>query len=190
MGACILAVDPEFVRIFKLLGIAIGGVIAHHHHRPLGQHHAAQLGVAMHHPPDAGRAARHAQHFLDRIGDQRGIVLNLLVLVRVGGKKPHPFCQRRRGSLVAGDHQLLHDRQRFGVIERPLAIDLRVDQVGEDVVLRLLAALVHIGLQRVLIFHHLALGFQLPLAGHHAGQAVDKGIGPALDRARVGDVEA
>jgi hypothetical protein len=101
-----------------------------------------------------------------------------------------PAGERRGSRLVTGDHQLLEDREQLGIVERPLAIDLGVDQIRQQIVARAGAALVDLDLHRALEFDNLGGAFELALLADHPAEAIGEGIRPAFHRGEVGAVDA
>ena len=105
-----------------------------------------QLDVARHPPRLHGRRRFVAQQLLDRVPEQRRVVDQLLALVGVLRQRHRGEAEQTGDGLGAGERDELHEaedlleRERAGL---PVLLDLRVHESGEEVVLRVLAALLH-----------------------------------------------
>ena len=113
---------------------------------PLRDGDTVQLDVARDPARLHRRRRLEAQQLLDRVAEQRRVVDQLLALVGVLGQGDRAEPEHAGDGLGARERDELHEpedlleRERAGL---PVLLDLGVHETGEQVVLRVLAALLH-----------------------------------------------
>ena len=140
------SVDVEHVGILPSLLVAIGRTHAQVDLRALRDRHAVHLDIA-------GGVARHQDQrglvpdpLLDRGGNEVAIPLQRLELVRMSQQQLQQVSRRPVGGLESGRQQQPQERDDRLVGEF-LAVDLRGDEIADDVVGHRAAPLVHLLLE-------------------------------------------
>ena len=102
--------------------------------------HAAHFAVLGRDAREVADRAHPAQDLLDRVGQQLGIVPELLPLGAVLAEREQPAADRVARRLVAGLDEQLAVREQLLVGER-LTVDRAADQLAHEIVLRVAPAL-------------------------------------------------
>lgn len=191
VAARVLARHIKTVRLGKNIGIAVRRSEAQHDHFALSDLPIAKHGIPGRDAPKSGCRRKQPQHFFNHVQDQRSVRANLGFLIRILDEQQQAAGDRRGGGFVARNHQLLHDRQNFRVVERTLALDRRVDD-GVQKVVRPLSGAANVDefLHALLEFDDQMRAFDFAFARCHPAQPVGKGIGPALHIANVTILQA
>ena len=186
VGAGIGAFNVELVGIGKALGIAVGRGIAQLHHAAGRDRHAAKLGIGLDDAPHAGGGCFVAQRLFNEVADHLGIApacrrLGLGHLIGVADQLEQPACQCRGGGFIPRHHELLHQRHDFRIDQRGFALDPRFDQIGQQIIAAIGAAIIDQALHVMLEFDEAARAFLLALEVDHLAETVDRSVGPHLD---------
>ena len=123
--------DVKGVRVLEHLSIEVRRTVEHHNPLARFDFHAAEFGV-----DDSGALeCRDRRCPADDLvgGGGRTFPLVELPLIRVVEEGDHPVSDRVAGGLAAGDGQHQHEEGEL-VIGELLAVDVGVDQGGDDIV--------------------------------------------------------
>ncbi|CAB4900030.1 unannotated protein [freshwater metagenome] len=97
----------------------------------------------------------------------------------------HALGEQLRGGLVARHHELLHDGEHLGIVELADGsigiLERRADQIGEEVVARILAAVGELGQEEQLRVEHPTCSFEDAFGGEPCAKCCDGIVGPPLD---------
>ncbi len=105
MRARARAIDDEFVRILDRLFVAVARDVPHHDAVALFDLLVADFGIDQRGAPHMRKRRLPADDFRDHGIDQRGVVAQLLILVRVLAQRQHRAAHGVAGGIVAADDQ-------------------------------------------------------------------------------------
>ena len=130
--------------------------------------------------------ARPAQRLLDHERRPRRIGLESLPFVGVIGELHHHVGEQAGRRLTPGDLDLTDDREHLGHTERS-ALDtvgrrqLGVEQIGEEVVARVVPSILDLGGEVLLLVDDVEFGGDTLVIGDRAPDRGDRRIGPTLE---------
>lgn len=161
---------------------------------PAGDGRAADFGVDDGLAEEALDRRFEAEGFFDEVGDELGLRAEPLHDLRVMDEEHHAGGDEVRRGFVPGDEDLLEDAEHLGHIERArlfaFEADMGVEEVGEDIVAGVGAALFETLGEVVLEFDDGLRALDFAFAGEEAAEGCDGVIGPALEAVHIGAVDA
>ena len=141
MCAVDLAVEAHHVAVGELGLVGVGRADHDHHLVPGVDWASAELGVGDGDAGDAHDRGLPPQQLLDGVGDELGVLHELATVLRVLGQEGEHAVQGGRHRVEAGDEEEEADVEDV-LAGQPVALDLGVEEVREQVVPPLHLALV------------------------------------------------
>jgi hypothetical protein len=140
--------------------------------------------------PHVRRRRGESQYLLGEVDNERGFDRSSACWSGLRISQQHAFGDAVSRRFVAGDQQLLQDRQHLRYVERPLVLEAGVHDVRDDVVAALAPAFLELVREVVLEVDDAVDGGQFLVGRRHPRKLRDEGIRPGLEQIVIRERDA